>query len=103
MDIPLVLYFLEDEYPKGDIMIKEKLALTKQILEEYPNTRGDGNGEFLNIVLEKVYEGKVDFMIFNTESWTRARRKVLAENPHLDYRTKFTNHLESTVRSEMVA
>jgi len=84
-------------------MIKEKLSLTKQILEEYPQTRYDGNGEFLNIVLDKIYQGEVDFKVFNTESWTRARRKVLELNPQLDYRTKITRQLEDTVRSEMVA
>ena len=84
-------------------MTKEKLSLTKQILEEYPQTRYDGNGEFLNIVLDKIYQGEVDFKVFNTESWTRARRKVLELNPQLDYRTKITRQLEDTVRSEMVA
>ena len=85
-------------------MITEKLSITKQILEDFPLTRGDGHGEFLNIASGLMFKDKaVDFTVFNAESWTRARRKVLADNPHLDNRTSRTKDAEQTVRAEMVA
>ena len=67
-------------------MIKEKLEITKQILEDFPETRGDGNG---------------NFNTFNTESYSRARRKVLELHPELDERTKHTNSAEAQVRKEV--
>lgn len=83
-------------------MIKEKLALTEQILTDHPETRGDGNGVFLNKVVEILYKDKViDFTEFNTETWTRSRRKVLELNPHLDNRTSKTAECEFIVRGEM--
>lgn len=83
-------------------MILEKLKLTKQILENYPITRGDGNGDFLNQVAFTLFGlGHIDFNTFSVESWTRARRKVMELNPHLDSRSRLTFKAEATVRSEV--
>lgn len=83
-------------------MITEKLEFVKSILEKYEETRGDGNGEFLDKVRETLFGlSNFSFKEFNTESYTRARRKVLETNPHLDNRTKHTNNAEATVRREV--
>ncbi len=83
-------------------MIKEKLNQTKKILETYPETRGDGNGIFLNKVRDLIFKDKViDFTVFKTETWSRARRKVLELNPHLDNRTSKTAECECIARGEM--
>lgn len=88
--------------PKVATMIEEKQELTKQILEDYPETRCDGNGEFLNKVYEKLYQDQpVNFNTFNAESYSRARRKVLELHPELDERTKHTNNAEMQVRREV--
>lgn len=85
-------------------MITEKLKLTKQILEDHPDARGDGNGNFLNIVAYKLYGSRsINFNQFNTESWTRARRKVMEQNPQLDNRTHRTAKAEETVKREVAA
>jgi len=85
-------------------MINEKLELAQSILTDYPETRGDGNGNFLNKVYSKLHLQKpINFNEFNTESWTRARRKVLELHPELDERTKYTNQAESCAKKEMAA
>ena len=83
-------------------MITEKLALTKQILEDYPETRKDGSGPFLNKVYTTLYKDTpINFNTFNTESYTRARRKILELHPELDNRTKHTNNAECQVKREV--
>tara|TARA_R110000823_G_C15932894_1_gene499676 strand:+ start:62 stop:316 length:255 start_codon:yes stop_codon:yes gene_type:complete len=83
-------------------MIKEKLEFTKQILTDYPETRGDGNGIFLNKVAEQLCpDGIIDFTVFNMESYTRARRKVLELNSDLDNRTSKSDECENIIRGEM--
>ena len=83
-------------------MIKEKISVTLQILENNPQTRGDrGTGEFLNIVAKEIYKNKLDFRLFNTESWTRARRKVLEVHPELDNRTYKTFIAQRVAESEV--
>ncbi len=83
-------------------MIKEKLSLTKTILQENPETRNDGHGKFLNKVVEVLYNGeKVDFESFTPESWTRARRKIMELFPELDNRTSRTKDCEDQVKKEM--
>jgi len=86
-------------------MITEKLQLTRQILEDHPETRGDGYGNFLNVVTTKLFGHKttIDFNRFSVESWTRAKRKVLEQNPHLDNRTYRTAVAEETVKREVAA
>lgn len=83
-------------------MIKEKYTIAKRIIEESVSVRGDnGTGNFLNIVAKEVYNGKIDFNEFSPESWTRARRKVLENNKHLDYRTNKTKEVEELVKEEL--
>ncbi len=82
-------------------MIKEKLSITLDILEKYPETRGDGAGKFLNKVKEIIYNNEVDFEKFSVEAWTRTRRKLLQDNPHLDNRTIATIRLVQEVLSEV--
>lgn len=83
-------------------MITEKLKLTKQILEDDPEARCDGYGIFLNKVTSILFKNEtIDFNKFSVESWTRARRKVMELNPHLDNRTKRTSMAEDTVRREV--
>jgi len=86
-------------------MIKEYKQVTLEILETYPQTRGDnGASEFLNIASRMMFKDKqIDFNIFKVESWTRCRRKMLEQNPQLDERTSKTTLAEQTVRAEMVA
>lgn len=85
-------------------MITEKKALTKKILEKYPDTATDGGtGNFLNAVVLELYGNNhnIDFNIFTPNTWSRARRKVLNENPHLDKRTEKTKEVEEIVKSEI--
>jgi len=83
-------------------MVVEKLKLTKQILEHYPITRGDGHGDFLNQVAFTLFGfGHIDFNTFSVESWTRARRKVMELYPHLDNRTGKTETAVDQVRREV--
>jgi hypothetical protein len=83
-------------------MINEKLSITLKILTNYPLTRGDGHGHFLNKVYETIHKNEpVDFTKFNAESWTRAKRKVLEQNPSLDMRTHITKECEDIVKSEV--
>lgn len=83
-------------------MITEKMKISKMILEQFKDTRGEKcTGNFLNRVAELVYDGNVDFNEFNTESYVRARRKVLELNPHLDERTSVTKEIESLVKKEV--
>lgn len=83
-------------------MVEEKLQFTMQILEDYPETRCDGYGNFLNKVTSIIFKDKkIDFTKFSVESWTRARRKVMELYPHLDNRTKRTSMAEETVRREV--
>ena len=83
-------------------MITDKLELTREILEEFPDTRGDGAGMFLNRVYVSLHGDKIiDFEIFNTESWVRSRRKILEQCPFLDNRTSLTNKLEMQMKSEV--
>ena len=84
-------------------MINAKKETTKKILEKYPDTRGDKQtGNFLNSVVLEVYGNNViDFNLFNSESWVRARRKILTEFPELDERTVVTDECENMVRNEM--
>lgn len=89
-------------YFQGNIMIKEKLNLTKQILEDFPETRKDGNGNFLNQIYITLYKNEpINFNTFNAESYARARRKVLELHPELDERTKHTNNAECQVKREV--
>lgn len=100
----LLLLFEKLLTPKGKKMIKEKLAFSKKILEEYPQTRGDrGNGKFLNIVYKTLHGNETpNFTYFNTESWTRARRKVLQMHPELDNRGIETFEAHRTVAEEVI-
>jgi hypothetical protein len=84
-------------------MITEKIKLTKEILEDTPLACGDGGtGHFLNEVVLRVYKGKrVDFRVFNMESWSRARRKVLQDNPQLDTRTQRTKDIQNQYKKEV--
>ncbi len=84
-------------------MILEKLDLTKEILEKYPDTRGDKQtGKFLNRVLMSLNGNMtVDFTEFSVESWTRTRRLILERCPYLDNRTSLTNKLELQMKSEV--
>lgn len=84
-------------------MIIEKIKTAKQILENYPQTRRDkGSAEFLNKVHYKLFGDKpVDFRYFNTESWTRARRKALEKYPELDERDRITDNAVATVKREV--
>jgi len=86
-------------------VIKEYYKISKQILEAYPKTRKDnGASEFLNIASRMIFKDKqIDFHVFKVESFTRARRKVLEQNPHLDERTSKNTLAEQIVRAEMVA
>lgn len=86
-------------------MITDKKQLTKQILEKHPNTCGDQNtGNFLNAVTLELYGNNhnIDFNLFNTETWVRCRRLVLAENPFLDKRTSITKECENIIKSEVL-
>jgi len=83
-------------------MVKDKLGFVKKVLEDHPATRSDGNATFLNVVAFKLFGNKlIDFNNFNVESYTRARRRVMEQNPHLDDRTIKTSQAEETVRKEM--
>lgn len=83
-------------------MILEKLKVTKEILEKSIISCKDGGvGHFLNIVADKVYNNKIDFTEFKTESWERARRLVLQKNPELDLRTCRTKDAEEQVKREV--
>lgn len=72
----------------------DKTNAVIDILTNYPETRGDGHGVFLNKVVELYYGGKPDFCEFIPESWTRSRRKVQEKYPDLDERTSTTTFME---------
>jgi len=99
------LSFEISKHPKVSKMIREKVNLAVEVLEAYPQTRGDkGADEFLNIISRMMFKDKqIDFKIFKVETYTRARRKALEENPYLDNRTRRTDVSESIARAEMVA
>jgi hypothetical protein len=84
-------------------MIKEKMAIAKEILEVSPKSCGDnGVGHFLNAVASRLYKDKIDFTEFRTETWERTRRKVLADYPHLDLRTpKFKKESQDAYKREV--
>lgn len=83
-------------------MIADKITLTHQILLDHPETRGDGNGKFLNKLVECLFDGQpIDFERFNVSSYTRARRKVLELHSELDNRTIRTSRAVNTVISEV--
>ena len=84
-------------------MINDKLDLTYKILHNFPETRGDGHGKFLNKVRDILFKhDDIDFEKFNVESWTRARRKVLELHRELDNRTIRTSRAVNTVISEVM-
>ena len=67
-------------------MIAEKISLTRRILQGKANARAS-SADFLNEVYSYLHgNDKPDFKKFNTESWTRAWRKVLESDPTLDER-----------------
>lgn len=83
-------------------MIKNKIEFVKRVLQDFPETAGDGNGIFLNKVVELIYgSNRVDFTHFNTEAYTRCRRKVLEKYVGLDKRTHITTQYEKMVMDEV--
>lgn len=85
-------------------MISEKKKLTLKILETYPDVCGDNDtGNFLNAVVLELYGNNhnIDFNVFTPNTWSRTRRLVLSENPHLDKRTEKTKEVESIVKMEV--
>lgn len=83
-------------------MSKLNLDKTKALLQEHPEARGDGAGIFLNLIYNELYgDAKPDFREFNTETWTRSRRKVLEQFPNLDNRTVITKECEEQIKSEV--
>ena len=82
--------------------IGKNMITVKKILEDFPNARGDGYGNFLNLVSRIVYGGEVDFHVFKVETWTRARRKVMELFPHLDDRKSAASEADD-VSDEMTS
>jgi hypothetical protein len=76
----------------------DKTEAAFQILQAFPETRGDGHGDYLNKVVELYYQGKPDFRNFIPESWTRSRRKIQELYPELDERTSRTDVAEEQYR-----
>ena len=76
----------------------DKTEAAFQILQTFPETRGDGHGLYLNKVVEIYYQGKPDFRTFIPESWTRSRRKIQEMHPELDERTDRTSVAEEHYR-----
>lgn len=83
-------------------MSKLNLDKTKALLLAHPEARGDGAGIFLNLMHQELFgDVKTDFTKFNTETWSRSRRKVLEQFPYLDNRTVITKECEEQIKSEV--